>query len=117
VFAREGFFIIGTVSVIALALVLLALRFGPVVQVIFIALALLAVAFTLWFFRDPLRSPPDDDDDRRLILSPADGKIVVVEDVEDRLYLKGPARTGVDFSLSAERTRESLAGRRRGRVR
>jgi phosphatidylserine decarboxylase len=92
VFAREGFFIIGTVAVLALALMLLALRFGPVVQVILIALAVLAVAFTLWFFRDPLRSPPDDDDDRRLILSPADGKVVLVEDVEDRLYLKGPAR-------------------------
>lgn len=91
-FAREGFFIIGTVCVLALALVLLAFRFGPVVQVILIALAVIAVAFTLYFFRDPLRTAPDDDDERRLILSPADGKVVLVDEVEDHLYLKGPAR-------------------------
>lgn len=91
-FAREGYFIIGVVSVLALALVLLALRFGPVVQIILIGLAVLAVAFTLYFFRDPLRTPPEDDDDRRQILSPADGKVVLVDDVDDRLYLKGPAK-------------------------
>jgi phosphatidylserine decarboxylase len=92
VFAREGFFIIGVVSVIALALVLLALRFGPVTQVALIGLAVLMLAFTLYFFRDPLRTPPEDDEHRRQILSPADGKVVLIQDIEEPLYLKGPAK-------------------------
>jgi phosphatidylserine decarboxylase len=92
VFAREGFFIIGVVSVLALALVLLALRFGPITQFVLIAIAVVAITFTLYFFRDPLRTPPDDDEHRRLILSPADGKVVLVQDAEDSLYLKGPVK-------------------------
>jgi phosphatidylserine decarboxylase len=50
--------------------------------------ALLAIAFTLYFFRDPDRTTPAGDE---LIISPADGTVVQVVRVEEKEYLKGPA--------------------------
>lgn len=57
---------------------------------------LLAVGFCLWFFRDPERESPNDD---RLVISPADGRVVaVVPEREDR-FLHGPA-TRVSIFMS-----------------
>jgi phosphatidylserine decarboxylase len=50
--------------------------------------ALLAIAFTLYFFRDPDRVTPAGDE---LIISPADGTVVQIVRVEEEEYLKGPA--------------------------
>ena len=51
-------------------------------------LAVLAVAFTLYFFRDPDRRTPAGD---QLIIAPADGTVVQMMQVEDTEYLHGPA--------------------------
>jgi phosphatidylserine decarboxylase len=57
-----------------------------------------AVAFTLYFFRDPERTPPPGAED--LLLSPADGTVVeVVAGEEEPLYLNGEA-TRVSIFLS-----------------
>ncbi|MEW6428740.1 MAG: phosphatidylserine decarboxylase family protein [Thermodesulfobacteriota bacterium] len=53
----------------------------------FTALALTgATLFTLYFFRDPVRVCPVGDD---LILSPADGRIITVQQEDDPVYLDG----------------------------
>jgi phosphatidylserine decarboxylase len=44
--------------------------------------------FTLFFFRDPDRSPPMD---RTLLTSPADGKVLRVEPVAEDEFIGGPA--------------------------
>ncbi len=44
--------------------------------------------FTLYFFRDPERSAPQDKD---VILSPADGKILLIKEVSGNNYIKEPA--------------------------
>lgn len=51
------------------------------------AAALLAAvaAFTLWFFRNPHRTPPDDP---RAIVSPADGRVLSVEQLYEPRVLK-----------------------------
>lgn len=49
-----------------------------------------ALGFTLWFFRDPQRTPPPAA--AHLLLAPADGKVVEVVDEDEPLYLGGPAR-------------------------
>ena len=52
-------------------------------------LAPLAVGAALWwFYRDPARQAPED---RDLILSPADGQVVLVERTESPRWLDGPA--------------------------
>ena len=92
-FAREGYILIGTAAVLAIILVIVAMQLSMVWRVILLALAALIFAFTLYFFRDPERTSPANASEERLILAPADGKVVVVDDnVTDSLYIKGPAK-------------------------
>lgn len=58
--------------------------------------ALLLVIFILFFFRDPDRAAPDDEN---LIIAPADGKVVLVEEVKEDIYIKGKA-TQISIFLS-----------------
>ncbi len=51
-------------------------------------LPVLLFLWVVWFFRSPLRKIPQD---AAGILSPADGKVVVIEKVHEPLYFKGPA--------------------------
>ncbi len=90
-FAREGYLIIAIAAVISLVLVVVAWQLNPFLQVVLLLLAAFVLLFTLYFFRDPHRVPPEEASD--LILSPADGKVVVVdENVNEPLFLKGPAK-------------------------
>ncbi len=53
----------------------------------------LLTAFTLWFFRDPHREIPKEVlEDSSLVLSPADGKVVQIIDVDEKYYLKSKAK-------------------------
>jgi phosphatidylserine decarboxylase len=61
-----------------------------VVKILLIALGLFLTAFTLYFFRDPERLIASDTSS--IVISPADGKVVVVADVNDQEYHKGPAK-------------------------
>ncbi len=45
--------------------------------------------FTLYFFRDPERFPPDKDS---IIVSPADGRVILVKNVIDDKFINGPAK-------------------------
>jgi phosphatidylserine decarboxylase len=47
------------------------------------------LAFTLNFFRDPDRVTPQGDN---LIISPADGEVVLIQDIHDGEYLMGEAK-------------------------
>jgi phosphatidylserine decarboxylase len=50
-----------------------------------------------WFFRNPNRIPPDDPD---AVLSPADGKVVEIREIEHEEYIGGPAvQIGIFLSL------------------
>lgn len=59
-----------------------ALRFG------LMGLLLALLIFTLNFFRDPERRVPQDE---RLILAPADGKVVLIQEVRETEYLNSDA--------------------------
>lgn len=90
--AREGYTIVAIAAALALALSLAAvwvdgwLWRGPL-----LLLAVGGLAFTLYFFRDPERTPPADARDHGL-LAPADGRVVEITEETDTLYLEGPAR-------------------------
>ena len=90
--AREGYTII---AVVALLAVLLAgggvwadawWVKGPAWVV-----AVGMLAFTLYFFRDPERTPPADARENG-VLAPADGRVVEVVDEHEPIYLDGPAQ-------------------------
>lgn len=84
---------------VLLALVLLVLSFiisVSAVQVLLIILALFVIVFTLNFFRDPERKIPQGDN---IIVSPADGKVLIVKDVIDKKYI-GEEATQVSIFMS-----------------
>lgn len=90
--AREGYTIIAVVAGLALVLTVGALWVdawlwrGPM-----LALAIGGLAFTLYFFRDPERTPPPDALETGIV-APADGRVVEIAEEDDPLYLEGPAR-------------------------
>ena len=45
--------------------------------------------FVLWFFRNPDRVTPEDE---KAVISPADGRIIKIEEVEEQEILRGRAR-------------------------
>ena len=86
--AREGWPYVGTLLVLG---ALASLR-APVLG----GLLLLLGVFTLFFFRDPERAVPQE---QRLVVSPADGKIVMLCPAPDGHAL-GPGTTQLSIFLS-----------------
>jgi phosphatidylserine decarboxylase len=72
---------------------------GPVRLVGWLAVAALTVVGLLivWFFRDPPRRVPAETD---LVVSPADGKVVAIDELDHDEFLGGPAvRIGIFLSI------------------
>lgn len=88
--AREGYLLVAIAFVLAVALVLIGIKLSMAWRIPLFVGAVFVLGFTLYFFRDPERTPPEGAD--TLLLAPADGKVVLVQDVEEPLYLQGPAR-------------------------
>lgn len=94
--AREGY---STILVVFLFSILIALgaSFGPSwLGYIIYPLLILLCGLILYFFRDPKRTSPTD---KNLILSPADGKVVLIQKIEENEYIGQPA-TQISIFLS-----------------
>jgi phosphatidylserine decarboxylase len=101
--AREGYVFIGTL--LGLGAVLLLARWHVAG-----AIALVLGLFTTYFFRDPERAVPADP---KLVLSPADGRVVLVTAAPDAAGL-GAGATQVSIFLSifdVHVNRAPMAGR------
>lgn len=87
---RYGYDVFFTTAAICLLVIILSLlfieprflRYGLVI------VALLGLGFLINFFRDPERQPPTGE---KLIIAPADGKVIVVKETVENEYLKSPA--------------------------
>jgi len=90
---RYGTDVIIGALLLSLFLIIGGLYFeAAIVKALLITLGLAFALFTLYFFRDPDRTLPLDVE-AGIIVSPADGKVVVInEDLYDDEYLKGPAK-------------------------
>lgn len=55
-------------------------------------LGLVALGFTVWFFRDPARRAPREAREGSAIVAPADGKVVELVDDETSDFIDGPVR-------------------------
>jgi len=75
--AREGYPFILATGFLTLILALLGLA-------VWALAGLVVTGFVLWFFRDPSRVPPMVDQG---VVSPADGKVILITDVEDDRFL------------------------------
>lgn len=84
-FAKDGYDVIAWAIGISVVFTALGLWIGSWPQFIFFGLAAFTTAFTLYFFRDPDRVTPTDPN---LIISPADGKVILIQRVFEPQYLK-----------------------------
>lgn len=88
-FHKEGKPSILLVSLLSLGLVAIAFLLVPAylwwLQIVLSILAALLVIFILQFFRNPQRPLPRLDD--KLVYVPADGKVVVIEEVQEPEFL------------------------------
>lgn len=96
-FAKDGY------PSMALATIVMAIVFYLTYTFVnhWIAYPIYVVFFVMWaiviyFFRDPERIPPEGE---QLIISPADGKVVLIKKIQEDVYLKTQA-TQVSIFLS-----------------
>ncbi|MBE2280669.1 MAG: phosphatidylserine decarboxylase family protein [Ignavibacteriaceae bacterium] len=83
---KYGYSTIGVMSIIAFVFLIAGLYFNNMpLKVLLIAIAVALVIFTLNFFRDPDRTAPVTESG---VISPADGKIIVIKEVFETEYLK-----------------------------
>lgn len=94
--AREGYSTIFVVFLFS-TLVAIGIFFGPNwLGYLIYPLLIVLCGLTLFFFRDPQRTSPEDNS---LILSPADGRVVLIQEIDEDEYIDGPA-TQVSIFLS-----------------
>lgn len=82
--AREGWAVVGMAAGILGPVALIGVAAGHPVAVVPL---LLGVGFCFWFFRDPERQPPPEE---RLVVSPADGRILDVVTAQEDTFLHAP---------------------------
>ncbi len=85
-----GYGVVGTIVAIVLIGSVIAGMFIASVWISWVVIGFLVflLLFTLNFFRDPERTTPSRSD---CIISPADGKVVVIKELYDDEYIKGDA--------------------------
>lgn len=89
-FAREGLPFIAGAAVLAGLAWWVALASGQPTGLVVLAIVLTSnTAFVAWFFRDPERAIPQEDG---LVVSPGDGKILEILEVDEPDVFDGPAR-------------------------
>lgn len=84
---REGYIIILIASIICLGLIYVLMAFlKPVIIAQVLSMGLLIfLGLVIQFFRDPIRFTQVNADQ---IIAPADGKVVVIEEIDETEYLK-----------------------------
>jgi phosphatidylserine decarboxylase len=88
-FTKYGYTTLGIISIIVFILISLSFFINNnYFKGVLIVFALFFLIFSLNFFRDPDRTPPDRDD---VVVAPADGKILIIKDVENKFF-NGKAR-------------------------
>jgi phosphatidylserine decarboxylase len=98
VISKYGYVVVASVIVVAFTanVFVRALSGNDIVRVTVLLLSLLLALSVLYFFRDPARVIPAGD---HLILSPADGKVVLIGNAEEQDFL-GSESTQISIFLS-----------------
>ncbi|NOY58062.1 MAG: phosphatidylserine decarboxylase family protein [Calditrichaeota bacterium] len=93
---KEGFGIVGVLAFFAALFGYLYFQDDNILMAVFAGMTLFLAVFSIYFFRDPLRKPPSD---TGVIVSPADGRVVEVAEIEEPIFM-GEKTTRVAIFLS-----------------
>jgi len=89
-FTKYGYTTIGISIIISLIILLLGInQQNSFIKISLIIISLVILIFTLNLFRDPDRKSPGQDN---IVVSPADGRVLFVKDVDDNKFINGKAR-------------------------
>ena len=89
-FTKYGYTIIGIVTAVSMIIFFLGLyQHNGIIKITLILISIILLIFTLNFFRDPDRKSPGKDN---VIVSPADGTVLFVKEVDDNIYIKEKAK-------------------------
>lgn len=89
-FTKYGYNTMGIVFIVVFILIVIIIfSSSNYVRIPLILLALFLIVFTLNFFRDPDRTVPNKD---KIVVSPADGRVLFVKDVLDDKFLNSKAK-------------------------
>lgn len=96
-FAREGYRTMILVTLITVVIAFFSIRYMPDLYGYLVSVPFLVIwGIVIYFFRDPERVTPSED---HLIISPADGKVVLVKETEEPVFILGKA-TQISIFLS-----------------
>jgi len=87
-FAREGLPFIAIAAVLALAALIFATRRGGWPGWVLTIVMIVVAVWVAYFFRDPERTGDRGD---RVVTSPADGKVVLITEVDEPAFIHGRA--------------------------
>ncbi len=86
---KYGYSTMGVVFALCFILILAGIwTANPILKYSLFVFTGLLTVFTLNFFRDPERTTPAD---KNVIVSPADGKVIIIKEVEEPGFIKGKA--------------------------
>ncbi len=89
-FTKYGYSTLAVIAVITFVLICMSFfTQNYYLKAVLIILPALLLIFSMNFFRDPDRMPPSRDD---VVVSPADGKVLFVKDVEEDRFIMGKAK-------------------------
>lgn len=81
-----------TVLIITVTLDVIALAIDNlIIKAVLLGISIFFMLFTLWFFRDPIRHLPDNLTEGDII-SPGDGKVMMIEELENHEFIGGRAK-------------------------
>ena len=87
---KYGYSTLGIIAIIAFLFIVVSFFIqNNIIKAILIVLPILFVIFSINFFRDPERNAPNKDN---VVVSPADGKVIIIKDIEDKKFVNGPAK-------------------------
>ncbi|MCG6913561.1 phosphatidylserine decarboxylase family protein [bacterium BMS3Abin03] len=88
-FTKYGYTTIGTAAIISFLIIIVGIFVNNnLIKISLFVIAIVLISFTLYFFRDPDRTPPER---RDVIVSPADGRVLFVKEMDDEKFIQGKA--------------------------
>lgn len=96
-FAREGYFTMAVTTIVTIVIIWVTATFIQHWSAYFIYVPIVICwGIVIYFFRDPERTTPEDEN---LVISPADGVVVLIKEYQEDVYLKEKA-TQISIFLS-----------------